>query len=186
MAKDRTLSITLRLRDINHLFEEPNITPFSDYYAPYSFKTGMDYIVGELYAHPYSPLIQLTVQLPAASITPDLEERTREAIRKYSAAWVGDARQEMAKDWYMGTRALWTGLIAVIVLVPLIYYLEASRNYWYTILATGPEVIIWLLLWWPLELLTFQLWEDRLEQRAYAALQSIALTIVAEPVSSEQ
>lgn len=179
MARDRTLSITLRLRDINHLFEEPNITPFSEYYAPYSFKTGMDYIVGELYAQPGTALIRLTVQLPAESITPNLEERTREAIRKYSAAWVGDARQEMAKDWYMGTRALWTGLIAVLVLVPLIYYLETVHNYWLALLATGPEVILWLLLWWPLELLTFQLWEDRLEQRAYAALQRIELTIVA-------
>ena len=138
MARDRTLSITLRLRDINHLFEEPNITPFSEYYAPYSFKTGMDYIVGELYAQPGTALIRLTVQLPAESITPNLEERTREAIRKYSAAWVGDARQEMAKDWYMGTRALWTGLIAVLVLVPLIYYLETVHNYWLRTLSHRP------------------------------------------------
>jgi len=180
MAKGRTLRITLRLRDINHLFEEPDITPFSDYYAPYSFKTGMDYIVGELYAHPHTALIELTVLLPAEQITPDLERRTTTAIRKYSAAWVGDARQNMHKDWYKGTRALWTGLTAVVVLVPLIYWLDISKNYWYQILAIGPEVILWMLLWWPLELLTFQLWEDRLEQRAYEALQNIALTIAAE------
>ncbi len=178
--RKRTLQVTLRLRDINHLFEEPDITPFSEYYEPYSFKTGMDYIVGELYAHPHTALIQLTVLLPAEQITPDLEVRSIEAIRKYSAAWVGDARQNMYRDWYLGTRALLTGLGAVMVLVPCSYYLEAAKNNLYHLLATGPEVLLWLLLWWPLELLTFQLWEDRLEQRAYGALQNITLTIQAQ------
>ena len=52
VARDRTYEVTLNLCDINHLFKKPDISPFSDCYKIYSFKTGMDYIVGELYARP--------------------------------------------------------------------------------------------------------------------------------------
>ncbi len=42
MSKKNVYETTLRLHDINHLFDEPDISPFSDYYEPYSFKAGMD------------------------------------------------------------------------------------------------------------------------------------------------
>src|SRR5450756_2861420 len=81
MKNKKVYKTTLRLHDINHLFDDPNISPFSDYYQPYSFKTGMDYIVDELYSHPSAEEIELTVLLPAEQITRDLEAKTLKAVR---------------------------------------------------------------------------------------------------------
>src|SRR5674536_396585 len=86
MKNKKVYKTTLRLHDINHLFDDPNISPFSDYYQPYSFKTGMDYIVDELYSHPSAEEIELTVLLPGEQITRDLEAKTLKAVRKYSEA----------------------------------------------------------------------------------------------------
>src|SRR5674476_1447021 len=81
MKNKKVYKTTLRLHDINHLFDDPNISPFSDYYQPYSFKTGMDYIVDELYNHPSAEEIELTVLLPAEQITRDLEAKKRQQKR---------------------------------------------------------------------------------------------------------
>jgi hypothetical protein len=75
MQNKKVYQTTLRLQDINRLFDDPNISPVSDYYQPYSFKTGMDYVVDELYSHLSAGQIKLTVLFPAEKITPDLEAR---------------------------------------------------------------------------------------------------------------
>jgi nitrate reductase beta subunit len=85
MKNKKVYKTTLRLHDINHLFDDPNISPFSDYYQPYSFKTGMDYIVDELYSHPSAEEIELTVLLPEA--------------------WAQNARQGQDIARYKGMRA---------------------------------------------------------------------------------
>jgi hypothetical protein len=105
MKNKKVYKTTLRLHDINHLFDDPNISPFSDYYQPYSFKTGMDYIVDELYSHPSAEEIELTVLLPGGQITPDLETKTLKAVRKYSEAWAQNARQGQDIARYKGMRA---------------------------------------------------------------------------------
>jgi hypothetical protein len=42
MLSDHALHVTLRLKTIDHLFEEPDLSPFDPYYAPYSFAAGID------------------------------------------------------------------------------------------------------------------------------------------------
>ncbi|MGZ8892882.1 MAG: hypothetical protein ACXW1R_08130, partial [Halobacteriota archaeon] len=112
MKNKKVYETTLRLHDINHLFDDPNISPFSDYYQPYSFKTGMDYVVDELYSHPSAEEIKLKVLLPAEQITPDLEAKTLEAVRKYSEAWAQNARQGQDIARYKGLRTLRVGILA--------------------------------------------------------------------------
>ena len=102
MSKSGVLEQTLRLRDINHLFEEPELSPFSEYYAEYSAKAGLDYVVGELYAHPETEQINLKVLLPPENIGPDLEARTLTAIRRYSDAWARNAKQDLAESSFKG------------------------------------------------------------------------------------
>ena len=82
MAND-TLCVTLRLKTIDHLFAEPDLSPFDPYYAPYSFAAGIDYLIGEMQRRPRARRTELTVLLPPDQIAadPGLEARTREAIR---------------------------------------------------------------------------------------------------------
>jgi hypothetical protein len=106
MKDKRVYETTLRLHDINPLYDDLNISPYSDYYQPHSFKTGMDYVVDELYSHPSADGIKLTVLLPAEQITSDLEAKTLKAVRKYSEAWAQNARQRQDIARYKGLRTL--------------------------------------------------------------------------------
>ena len=177
MANPKVLEKTLRLQDISHLFEEPDFSPFSDYYAPYSFKNGMDYIVGEMYGNPSVEQINLTVLLSAEQIGPGLEQQTVQAIKKYSEAWAYDAKQEINKNWYKGTRATIVGIIGFIVITVIGNMIIEYPNPWVEALGEGLTVAGWVLLWWPLESLFFDIWENRLEKRAYQALQNIQVSI---------
>lgn len=180
MKKGKTFELTLHLQDITHLFEEPNITPFSDYYQPYSFKTGMDYIVGELYANPGTKRIKLTVLLPDYQISPDLLDRTYRAIEKYSIAWMRDAEQDMAKIRYRGIRAAAAGVFGLLVLFSVAVWLEGLGGFVESVIANGLYVAGWVLLWRPIESLIYDIWEFNLERRAYQALCHIDLEIQPE------
>ena len=180
MKNKKVYQTTLRLHDINHLFDEPNISPFSDYYQPYSFKTGMDYIVDELYSHPSAEEIKLTVLLPAEQITPDLEAKTLKAVRKYSEAWAQNARQGQDIARYKGLRTLRVGILAFLVLNGLALWFGSYANFGIRLLSGGLLIGGWVLLWWPLDALAFGVWENRLEESAYKALKNVQLTISSE------
>lgn len=169
--------VTLRLADIRDLFRESSRTPFDEYYAPYSFKPGIDYIVGELYRHPKAERVNLTVILPPEEITPDLHRQTLNAIQKYSTARAENARQERDKATYKGTRSLVVAGAAFVVLQVVTLLLSQYPGLWIEVLVHGLTIGVWVLLWWPFESLLFERWENRLDERAYRALQNITLTL---------
>ncbi|MFZ0926265.1 MAG: hypothetical protein WCE82_11930 [Halobacteriota archaeon] len=176
MKNKKVYQTTLPLHDINHLFDDPNISPFSDYYQPYSFKTGMDYVVDELYSHPSVEEIKLTVLLPAEQITPDLEAKTLKAVRKYSEAWAQNARQAGYRTIQRPAHAAsghprfscveWARAVVRIVCEFWDQAVERGSAYWRVV-----------LLWWPLDALAFGVRENRLEESAYKALKNVQLTI---------
>lgn len=178
--QSETYELTLHLQDVVHLFEEPDITPFSSYYRTYSFKAGMDYIVGELYAHPRAQRIKLNLILPPDQIDPGLLDRTYQAIEKYSIAWMRDAEQDMAKVRYRGVRAAIAGVIGMLVFFSAALWLEGQDIFVEKVLANGLFVAGWVLLWRPIEMLIFDVWDFSLERKAYQALRNIVVEIQSE------
>jgi len=178
--QSKTYELTLHLQDVVHLFEEPDITPFSSYYRTYSFKAGMDYIVGELYAHPRAQRIKLNLILPPDQIDPGLLDRTYQAIEKYSIAWMRDAEQDMAKIRYRGVRAAIAGVIGMLVFFSAALWLEGQDIFVEKVLANGLFVAGWVLLWRPIEMLIFDVWDFSLERKAYQALRNIVVEIQSE------
>lgn len=178
--KSNTFEITLQLQNVVHLFEEPDITPFSSYYRTYSFKAGMDYIVGELFAHPSAQRIKLNLILPPDQINPELLEKTYRAIEKYSVAWMHGAEQDMAKTRYRGIRAAIAGVFGMLVLFSAALWLEGQDGFIEHVLANGLFVAGWVLLWRPIDTLIFDVWDFSLERKAYQALRNIELEILPE------
>jgi len=116
MKNKKVYQTTLRLHDINHLFDDPNISPFSDYYQPYSFKTGMTTSSMSCTATHQQRRLNLQCCFPQSKITPDLEAKTLKAVRKYSEAWAQNARQGQDIARYKGLRTLRVGILAFLVL----------------------------------------------------------------------
>lgn len=184
MAKSRKLKRTITLCDIRHLFEEPDLSPFSAHYADYSSRTGLDYIVAELYSHPRTERIELTVLLPPDKITPDLESETLRAIQRYSDTWSRDAKLDLAETRYKGKSTLVVGIISFFVLNSLGLWLNQLGGLWFANLGDAAMVVAWILPVFSVELLTVGAWQHRVEKRAYAALKS--LNLVVEPEAAQQ
>jgi hypothetical protein len=188
---DDILCVTLRLKTIDHLFEEPDLSPFDPYYAPYSFAAGMDYLIGEMQRRPTATRTELTVLLPPGQIgaEPGLEARTREAIGRYAGAWANSARQRQDIEGIWGRRVL--GIAALFFAVANFVYL------WYgqtesvlgvsgillDVAVEGLSVASWVVIWWPLDQLLHANWQLRRDERSYRTLQGIHLQILPDPTA---
>jgi hypothetical protein len=86
MADRNVLRVTLEYTDINSLFNQPDVSPFSENFHEYSTTPGVEYIYNELHANSSLKKVEATILLPPEQITPTLEQRTREAIRRYCLA----------------------------------------------------------------------------------------------------
>jgi hypothetical protein len=186
---DDTLRVTLRLKAIDDLFREPDLSPFDPYYSPSTCVAGMDYLVAEMQRRPGDTPTELTVLLPPDQIdaNPGLEARTRTAIARYSEAWASNARQTRAVENYKTKR--------VLVVAVLFFAVANSLYLWYgrtgsvlgvsnlllDVLVEGLSIASWVALWWPLDQLLHAGWEHRQDESAYRSLQGIKLHILPDP-----
>ncbi len=180
------LQIQLHLKKIQHLFEIPDINPFSNYYYPYSTKAGMDFIIEELYEHPSTKKINLNILLPSEQITPGFENKTIDAIGKYSEAWAQDAKHKMARAKYKGTRGLLSAIAALIFLDGAAIWLGTFSNIVLTIISERLIVAAWVLMWYPVDYLTQEFWIYKLERQSYQALKNITVKINPETIHTEE
>jgi hypothetical protein len=184
---DGVLRVTLRLKTIEALFEDPDLSPFDPYYAPYSFAAGMDYLVGEMQLAPRATRTELTILLPPEQIEPGLEARTRVAIGRYAEAWASQARQERGVEQIRARRvAIAAALFFVVAnLVYLQYYRDGEllglSGVGVDVVMEGLSVVAWVALWWPLDQLVHSAWQSRQDERAYRALQGINFRILSDP-----
>ena len=186
MAAD-ILRVTLRLKTIDHLFEEPNLSPFDPYYAPYSFAAGIDYVVGEMQRSGRVRRTELTVLLPPDAIDAGLAERTRVAIDRYAAAWAMSAQQQRAIDLWRARQVLVVATLffAIANYVYIQYYrtgeLLGASGVALEVMVEGLGLAAWVALWWPLDQLMHAWWQRRLDEQAYRELRSIDLRLLSDP-----
>jgi hypothetical protein len=186
---DDTLRVTLRLKTINHLFAEPDLSPFDPYYAPYSFAAGVDYLIGEMQRRPSATRTELTVLLPSDQIEaqPGLEARTRVAIGRYADAWANSARQTQAIEGIRARRVM--GAAALFFAVANFIYLSYYRigpdfgvsGIVLDVIVEGLGVASWVVIWWPLDQLLHANWQRRQDERSYHTLQDIHLQVLPDP-----
>lgn len=186
MAGD-VLRVTLRLKTIGHLFEDPELSPFDPYYAPYSFAAGMDYLVGEMQRSSRTRRAELTVLLPPDAIDPGLAARTREAIGRYAEAWATEARQQRAVDFRRARQVVVVaGLFFFFVNFVYVQFYKTGEIFGFSgvaveVMAEGLGLAGWVALWWPLDQLMHAWWQRRLDEQAYRDLQNIDLQLLPDP-----
>ena len=175
MADRRVLRVTLRYTDINSLFNKPDVSPFSEGYKDYSTTSGIEHIYGELQANPSLKRVEATILLPREQITPALEQRTREAIRRYCLARSREVGQsERALRW-RALRALAFGLILFAVNVLLQDRMQDILVL--KLIGEGLDILIWVALWFPLDALFFGLLSYDLNSESYKRASEMQLKI---------
>jgi hypothetical protein len=190
---DDSLRVTLRLKAIDDLFRDPDLSPFDPYYAPTTCVAGMDYLVAEMQRRPGDTPTELTVLLPPDQIAacPDLEARTRTAIARYSEAWASTTRQARDVETFKTKRV--AGASVLIFLVANLLFIWYGRtgsilgvsNILLDVMMDGLSITSWVAIWWPLDQLLHARWQSEQEENAYHSLQRIALRVLPDPTPPE-
>lgn len=186
------LTIALRLKKIEDLFAAPDVSPFDPTFAPYSFGPGIDYAVAEMQRFPDATHVELVISLPGDEIAahPGLEARTREAIARYTQAWL--AAREQQRD--LGLRQARTVARSAVIFFAVANFLSIQYARDGSLLGLSGDVMdvlldglgvgAWVALWWPFDQF-FQRWQGRLEERAYRALPGVTIRLLADPEACE-
>lgn len=114
-----------------------------------------------------------TIELPGAEITPDLEERARGAMGRYCRRKLALIEEELDGVRRFGVRALLWGFLAVIVLNGLASGIDDDLDP----IAQGLGVASWVILWVPVNLLVYDRWYYKRDERAYRALMEAPLSV---------
>jgi hypothetical protein len=130
-----------------------------------------------LQANPSLKRVETTVLLPPEKITPTLEQRTREAIRRYCLAAAQVVEQsERALRW-RALRALAFALILFVGYAIVQGRLQSSEILILKLIVEGLDIIIWVALWFPLDALFFGLLSYDLNSDSYRRASEMELKI---------
>jgi hypothetical protein len=177
MGDRNVLQVTLEYTDINSLFNQPDVSPLSENFREYHTTSGIEYICNELHASPLLKRVETTILLPPEQITPTLEQRTREAIRRYCLA---RNREVSQNERVLRRRALRALAFAVVVFVAYVIVhkpLEDSEILLFNLIGEGLGILIWVFLWFPLDALVFGVRSYHKDSDSYRHASGMQLTI---------
>ncbi len=176
--------IVIRLDTIDELFNAPNINPFSDEEVDVLGEPAILRAVRRLQARRIRNWtgVRLIIALPPDQITPDLDVRTKQALRRYAEAKIEDNKLQirLSRVRSLIGLAIVTALsVAVMGAAYLLFnsiFVGASDTV-KGVVAASISVFVWVILWDPMEKLLFDWVEPRLENNILRKLQGIDIVI---------
>lgn len=170
--------VVLQLGDIGHMFAKPEVSPLSEDYREYSYTSGVEFIADELYAKPSYDKVQVTILLPTDGIEPGLDARVQKAIGRYCRGRLKYIEHDIRATRWRGIRALLVAFVALFVFIGASALVYDESNLILRIVSEGLAVAGWVALWFPLETLSFKVWEHRLDRKIYKLLAAMEITIL--------
>jgi hypothetical protein len=130
---------------------------------------GIEHIYGELQANPSLKRVETTIVLPSEQITPDLEQSTQEAVRRYCLA--------RGREIGQSERALAFAMVLYVIYVVVEWRLQDSHILAVRLILKGLDILIWVALWFPLDALFFGLLSYDLNSEGYERASQMRLKI---------
>ncbi len=172
--------ITLRLRDVTHLFKPSDATPLSDQHYPFGSKPGIEQVLAEIYAHPRAREISLLITLPPDHLTPGIERTVQDAVKRYADARILDARYQAIKIKDQAFRAMPLAILGLILIAGSVPLMDPSLSYLVQLAGNGLSVAGWVAVWYPLDSLIFQVWLQRQESQGFRTLRNADVSVKPE------
>lgn len=178
--------ILIRLDSIDQLFNDPDLNPFSDKEVNLTGQAGLVYAVRTLLAKRWlrwKP-VRFVIQLPAGEVTPELESELTPAVQRFIAAKIADNLLTIRLSRTRSLLGLGMVTIIAIVLLGLIALLfttllSSLDETVMGLIAGFTSVIIWVMLWAPMEALLFEWISPALENRILRKLKLVEFRLEA-------
>ncbi len=173
--------IILHLNKVDELF---TVDPLSIYTGTARLISGMDEITQELLARKrFEAGQRVILMLPRSELRPGTEEVIHRAVIRYCRLHIAEGGRNLRLIWRQGMQSLRTGSLLFLVGLGLSYYFtrpfipEIANQ----LLGNGVFlVILWIGLWYPLDLLFFARQPVRREVRMLTILQGMPFVILAD------
>lgn len=180
--------IVIRVDTIDQLFNAPDVNPFSNKDADVLGEAALMRTVRRLLGRQmrHWDEVQLTIKLPPDQITPNLRERTTEAIQRYATAKIEDNKLTIRMSRLRGAIGLIVVTLVTLVVLALAYLLVS------TVLANADPVVqglviacasvfAWVIMWDPLERLLFDWVGPSLENRILRQIMRMKIAVEPDP-----
>lgn len=184
MAASTGNQVVIEVESVDQIFNAPDVDPFSKSESIILGEAALERILTQLQVHPLQSWdgAQLVVRLPETAITPSLDLRLGEAIRRYCAARIEDNHLKIRlsrRQHMVGMIAVTTTVLIVIVGAYLLFttVLAGVSTDIMTLVAASISVFAWVILWDPLEALLFDWAPPARENRALAHVMDMRVVV---------
>jgi hypothetical protein len=170
--------IDLHLKEIKHLFVDPELNPFENQRLQIA---GMEEAAHYLRTKERKvDKIRLKIFLPSEKIEPDLQSRTSDAVSRFCDFKIMENQHQLKIERAEGRRAVMIGLVfsALCLLTILVVFLLGTLDDTLFVVFGGFfTILIWMAIWNPAEVFLYGLQPYKLEIRAYTALKKAEIVI---------
>lgn len=181
MSDSKTLETTLELDTLEELFVAPTVSPLALNYRPHSYTSAVEFIAGELHANTSIERVKATFVVPSAEAARAAGLDLSGAIRRYTAAKLGDTGQDLHGTYWRGRRAMVMAIVAMTIFVGLGTIVHQYDGLLPEIIGEGFFIAGWVALWVPLEMLFFDVWDHRLDRKIWRVVSDMEVTVVGVP-----
>jgi hypothetical protein len=147
--------IELRLNRAEEMFALAQTDLFSEYR---NFLTGVEYCISLLRSQRTRGPVRLEVSLPPAEVGDDLGDRISKALRHYCDQRISYNQRERRAVRLGGLWSLWVGVPIVVIGYLLVIFagkLVGSTSNTNLVFDTTGWVLVWVGIWWPLDMFFF-------------------------------
>ncbi len=182
-----TAAIALPLSDIAHLFNAPRVDPFSQSPIEGCGVSGVEHLLSLLHMDKTCQRARkLILSLPAEKAPAASAEQTTNAIRRFAAWRIERERREMRNTYRYGWKAAGFAMVMLAVCLALSSLFASDLTQWMRPLVRktfeyGFEIIGWVILWHPIEVLVFAPVAIRARLSALQTLAAVEVVIRSEP-----
>lgn len=171
------------MRDMAHMFNAPPVDPLSPGLPEIFGVPGADYLVQQLEIERHVKLETVRVIVPKEKFFPGLADQTQRALQRYAECRIPRqqtlVRETRRHGWRLTAAA--AVLLAFFLALSSLFSSELTeglRPLLRKTLEYGFEIVGWVMLWYPIEVLVFQ--PIAIKTRIKALRRLMELRVVAE------
>lgn len=181
--------IVVPLQHPDQLFRADPIPPTSPDYTEYTAQPAMDTVRDMLLARQpgRKTLIELVIRLPAEHLHAGIQEELAVAVRRWlrvqnlmdvDATHAGGA---------VGRRLLALGIVSFLIFQLTSIFVRNSGGrddeYLFDALGEGLSVTSWVMLWFPVQLITMEAWRSSIRRRRMRIIERMSVIVEENPKS---
>jgi hypothetical protein len=170
--------IELRLNQAEEMFALAQTDLFSEYR---NFLTGAEYCISLLRSQRIRGPVRLEISLPRSEVNDDLGDRISVALRRYCDQRISYNQRERRAVRLSGLWSLWVGVPLVVIGYLLAIFagkLVGPTGNTNLVFDTTGWVLVWVGVWWPLDMFFFSPLGYGRENRVLRRLRDAEISVM--------